>query len=75
MTVYTALIGTQMTINKRQYTVTAIETLWDDGDIARVLLTSASGQNKRAMFFKGEFDVWDTPPKSKSKFSRVNMRG
>lgn len=63
-------------INNRKYNVIVSDTfVFSDGTI-RLYVESKNGERKRALFNKaGDFDCWDTPPKARSKFSRVNMRG
>lgn len=64
--------ATTVIINGKSYTVVGVDYDFGNG-VQRVTLQATNGAQKRAMFYNGEFDVWDTPKKG-NKFSRVNMR-
>lgn len=61
-----------MIINKKAYTVIRRDSVGDDSE--RVTLVTTGGIWKTAMFYKGQFDSWETKPRSHSKYRRVNMR-
>lgn len=59
-------------INTKTYTIIKREDIGYGAE--RVTLETKSGTRKTALFFNGEFDVWETKPRHTNKFSRVNMR-
>lgn len=52
-------LGTTITINKRTYTVRGIFN-FNDGHSIRVTVEAKNGDWKTALFYDGEFDVWES---------------
>lgn len=51
--------GDIITINKRKYTVKSVFD-FEDGHSLRVFVETKNGDSKTALFYDGEFDVWES---------------
>ena len=63
-----------ITISSKKYTIVKREAFYGNASVERVTLEDAKGNTRTAMFYDGEFDVFETKPRTNNKFSRVNMR-